>query len=369
LSASPKILHVISDLDVGGAETMLVRLACAEREDGGDIAVASLISGGFYADRLRAAGVRLEELGVRGAFGPVRGLVRLVRLMRDYQPDVVQGWMYHGDLAALLGLCLSGRRRRTGLIWGIRGSAIELGHYRLQLRVVMRLCAWLSRCPDLVTANSEEGLRVHRAYGYRPRKAEVVPNGIDTDLFKPDPAARAALRGELGLSEDDVVFVQVARVDPMKDHRTALEAKAALPQVKLMLIGAGTERLPAQENVLRLGRRSDVARLLPAADFALSSSAFGEGFSNAIAEAMAGGLPVVATDVGDAGVIVGDTGKVVLPRDPAALAAAMTALAGEPPVARADRASKARRRIVENFGFVRLRERLHGLYATVRRSA
>src|SRR5712691_12524544 len=138
---------------------------------------------------------------------------------------------------------------------------------------------------------------------------------------------------------------------------------AQLPGLRALLIGAGTENLPAAPNILRLGRRADVARLLAASDIVVSSSAFGEGFSNALAEGMACGLPAVATDVGDAGAIVGDAGLIVPPGDPCALAAAIRTL--EPPAARAARAARARARIVENFAMSRALARYAELYASL----
>jgi glycosyltransferase involved in cell wall biosynthesis len=174
------------------------------------------------------------------------------------------------------------------------------------------------------------------------------------------------VRSELGLSEDATVLAHVARVDPMKDHGSLLAAMTGLPDVSALLVGAGTENLPAARNVLRLGRRHDVARLLAAADFAVSSSRFGEGFSNALAEGMACGLPAVATDVGDAKVILGDTGLVVPPDDPGAMAAAIRMLAGEPAAARADRGTRARARIVDNFAMPRAVQRYADLYASLK---
>ncbi len=145
------------------------------------------------------------------------------------------------------------------------------------------------------------------------------------------------------------MLAHVARVDAMKDHGSFLAAMAALPDLSALLVGTGTEKLAATPNLFRLGRRCDVARLFAAADFVISSSRFGEGFSNVLAEGMACGLPAVATDVGDAKLIVGDTGLVVPPGSPDALAAAIRRLAAEPPAARAERGSRARARIVENF--------------------
>ncbi len=169
----------------------------------------------------------------------------------------------------------------------------------------------------------------------------------------------------MGLGDNAIVLAHIARVDPMKDHESFLRAMAKLPEFRALLIGAGTETLPPAANILRLDRRDDVPRLLAAADFIVSSSAFGEGFSNAIAEGMACGLPAVATDVGDAREIVGDIGLVVPPRDPAALAAAIRTLAGESAQARAARARRARDRIGARFPLDRAVENFRALYGRI----
>jgi glycosyltransferase involved in cell wall biosynthesis len=202
-------------------------------------------------------------------------------------------------------------------------------------------------------------------YGYRPRRAEIVPNGIDTQRFRPDANLRAAVRRELGIPAEAIVLAHVARINPMKDHDCFLAAMAELPDLRALLIGTGTEHLPDRPNLLRLGRRDDVERLLPAADLIVSSSAFGEGFSNALSEGMACGLPAVSTDVGDAALIVGDTGAVVPPRDPRALASAISALASEDTAVRAERARRARARIVEEFSLERSVARWSGIYAAL----
>jgi len=168
-----------------------------------------------------------------------------------------------------------------------------------------------------------------------------------------------------GIPEDATVLAHVARVDPMKDHGSFLAAMKELPDLFALLVGAGTENLPAAGNVLRLGRRHDVPRLFAAADFAVSSSGFGEGFSNALAEGMACGLPAIATDVGDATLILGDTGLVVPPENPGALAAAVRTLVQEPAAARADRRIRARARIVDNFAMAHAVQRYADLYTSL----
>jgi glycosyltransferase involved in cell wall biosynthesis len=359
-----KIVYVTAGLRGGGAEAMLTRLATARPGVADEITVVSLLPAEAHLGRLRAAGVNVVELKFDRPGGIAMGLIELAKLIAQQQPDIVQGWMYHGDLAALVALIMSGRRKRTRLVWSIRCSAMDLrGYGGLGLRLVVKACTLLSRWPDLVTANSVAGLKSHLALGYRPRRAEVVANGVDVDEFKPDAAARRAVRLELGISENATVLAHVARVDPMKDHATFLAAMEQLPDLSALLVGAGTENLPAARNVLRLGRRQDVARLFAAADFVASSSRFGEGFSNVLGEGMACGLPAIATDVGDAKLIVGDTGLVVPPGDPGAFAAAVRSLAGESAAARAERAARARARIVENFALAGAVERHKALYA------
>jgi glycosyltransferase involved in cell wall biosynthesis len=364
-----KIIYVTTVLRIGGAEAMLTRLATARPAVADDITIVSLLPAEAYVERFQAVGIPLVELNFKSARGLVSGLLRIAKLIIDGRPDIVQGWMYHGDLAALIGLVLSGRRRRTRLIWSVRCSDMDLRHYRLGLKLVVRACALLSRWPDLVTANSAAGLKHHLSIGYHPRRTEIVLNGIDVEEFQPDPAARVAVRGELGIPADAIVIAHVARVDPMKDHGSFLAAMAKLPDIHALLIGAGTQYLPEARNTHRLGRRNDVARLLAASDLVVSSSRFGEGFSNAIAEGMACGLTAIATDVGDARLIVGDTGMVVPAEDSAALAAAIRTLAQdlgqETASARASRAAKARARIVDNFTMDQAIRRYTALYGSL----
>jgi glycosyltransferase involved in cell wall biosynthesis len=360
-----RIIYVTTDLFVGGAEGMLTRLVTARPSVADAVTVVTLLPAEAYVERLRAAGVTVVELGFHKRAGVVAGLLRLVRLIAKVRPDIVQGWMYHGDLAALVALAVSGRRKQTRLIWSIRCSDMDLERYSLRLRLVVKACSAFSGAPNVITANSASGLHAHLKLGYRPRRAEVVLNGIDLDHFKPDPVARAAVREELGIVDNAFVLAHVARVDPMKDHESFAAALTKLPDVVALLVGAGTESLPDQCNMRRLGRREDVARIFAAADAVVSSSAFGEGFSNVLAEGMACGLPAVATDVGDARAIVGDSGIIVPTRDPCALAAAVRALANEPKAMRLERGAQARAHIEKNFSLSRAVKHYSDLYESL----
>ncbi|MFL6821150.1 MAG: glycosyltransferase [Xanthobacteraceae bacterium] len=360
-----KIVYVTAGLGGGGAEAMLARLATAQPGVADEITIVTLLPAEAHMARLRGAGVEVIELRFDKPGGIATGLLKLARLIAERRPDIVQGWMYYGDLAALVALALSGRRRQTHLVWSIRCSAMDWRSYGVGLALVVKACAVLSRWPDLVTANSAVGLKSHLALGYHPRRAQVVANGIDIVEFQPDAVARRAVRTELGIAENAIVLAHVARVNAMKDHGSFLAAMAALPDLSALVVGTGTEKLSAAPNLFRLGRRCDVARLFAGADFVVSSSRFGEGFSNVLAEGMACGLPAVATDVGDAKLIVGDTGLVVPPGSPDALAAAIRTLAAESPAARAQRGSRARGRIVENFAIGHAIERYVELYESL----
>ena len=360
-----RIMHVITGLTRGGAESQLARLVCAGAPGMGRAVVVSLLPGGAYRREIETAGVPVHDLGMaRGRANPL-GLPRLARLIRRYRPHVLHAWMYHAQLPATLALAVSGRRRGTRLVWGVRCSNMDFARYGRSLRWVVRACGRLSSRPDAVLFNSEASIAAHRELGFRPRRSVLVDNGIDTERFRPDPSLRSRVRAELGVAPGTDLVAHVARVDPMKDHATFLAALDRLAHAEALLIGPGTERLAAPPNARALGARHDVERLLTAADLIVSSSAFGEGFSNTLAEGMAAGLPAVATDVGDSARIVGTTGRIVPPRDPAALAEAMGALLGESKSARAARGLAARRRIESCFSLARAVDAHRALHASL----
>ena len=365
-NSSPlRVLHVITDLGVGGAESMLTSLLTGGVTEEIETHIISLMPSGSNRDIIRAAGHDVLDLGMARSWPSPSGIIALAGRIRALRPDVVQSWMYHADLIATAALSLLSSRRRPHLVWGVRCSNMDARAYGWRLRTVISLCARLSRRPAAVIANSHAGRAAHEALGYRPVRFDVIPNGIDIDRYKPDATARAEVRAQLRIGEDVPLLAHLARIDPMKDHETFLAALERLPGVAALAIGKGTEELAPRPNLHRLGLRHDIPRLLAAADFIVSSSAFGEGFSNALAEAMAAGLPAVATDVGDSGLIVGDTGVVVPPRDSAALAAAVERLLVEPPQRHDARCRDARRRIETEFPLTRTAEAYAAFYRTL----
>ena len=359
-----KILHVITKLDVGGAELTLARLTRIQQRVGAlEPVIVSLAPGGRVEEDLKRDGLRVETLGMTpGRPGPM-GLIRLVALIRALRPVVIQSWLYHANLAATIAHLFTGRRHRVPLYWGIFCSDQDLAHRKL-LRLVVRACALLSSLPDAVVVNSDSVLRHHATLGYRRDRFVMIRNGVDTETFAPRPWLREEVRRELGIEGDAFLVAHIARVHPEKAHEMFLEVMASLPDVRAVLIGRGTRELhPQSENVLALGERDDVARLFAACD-ALASSSRCEGSSYVIAEAMASGLPVVATQTGDAREIVDGAGFLTPPGDAEAFADALRTLRRLPVDARARLGRVARERVRTCLSMAHMADRFATLYKT-----
>ncbi|HEX3885206.1 MAG TPA: glycosyltransferase [Stellaceae bacterium] len=318
------VAHLITGLETGGAERMLARLVTTIDPARFRSVVISLTGPGTIGPEIAAAGIPLHSLGARRGLPDPRPLARLFRILGECRPDIVQTWLPHADLVGSLARL---GRRAPRLVWNIRATEM------LRAGVVRRVLARLSRLPDAVVVNAEAARRYHEGLGYRPRRWVHIPNGFDTAALRPDPTMRELQRTLLGLPDEAVAILLPARYHPVKDHGNFLEAARLLaarrPEAWFVLAGAGTGRdNPALavpelgDRLLRLGERPDLARLYPAFDTVTLSSAVGEGFPNVLGEAMLCGIPCVATDSGDAGLIIGDPDRVVPPRDPDALAAA-----------------------------------------------
>ncbi len=370
---SARVVHIITSLDEGGAEAALYRLC--RYGPAGHQRVICVMDQGKYGPLLRQAGVAVDCLGLRrGQFSAV-AVLQLVRLLRRHRPAVVQTWMYHSDLIGGLAARLAGIRR---VVWGVRTSQLDPALVSRSTLVVIRLCALLSRLlPDRIVCCAERARQVHQRLGYVADRLDVIPNGYDLQALQPDPAAGMQLRAQLQLPLHGPLLGMVARFDPQKDHRNLLEALALLHRqglrVPCLLVGSGLEasnpelevwlqQLGLLEQIHLVGSRRDVPAVMNALSTHVLSSAYGEAFPNVLAEAMACGVPCIATDVGDSGLIMGSTGWLVPPRDPQALADALAAAVLEPEAKHQHRRCATRQRIVDQFSISRMVERYMGLY-------
>lgn len=356
-----RLTHVITGLNQGGAEAALVRLLRGLESEGFRQSVISLTGRGLYGDLIEAAGIPLRTLGMRSTVRMVLGLPNLFGALRGLEPDIVQTWLYHADLLGLVAARLAGD---AAVSWNVRCAGLAPGDVPHSTHWLIRLLAWLSPQPEAILFNSVAGRRSHEAIGYRPRTGLTIPNGFDLEVWRPDPSQRMDFRAEIGVDGSAFVVGMVARYHRMKDHKTFLAAAALLrkrvPGVRFVLAGPGIlwdngvlaadiDRLGLRDAVVLLGPRRDMARIMAGIDCLVSTST-SEGFPNVLGEAMACGVPCVATDVGDSRLIVGDTGSLVAVGDAEAIATAVAELATVGPETKTAQAIRCRQRIADNFG-------------------
>lgn len=369
-------LHIITDLDVGGAERMLVNYLCARNDVQSRAEVLCLKTPGIMREPLVAAGIAVHSLNLpepRGvnviwlALKLPFAILRTARLIDTLKPAAVKGWMYHAAVLGDFALQWGNKAGSVRFIAGIRCSAMKGDLYGHVHRWTVGRMREIADRVDALAYNSESGRREHEAIGFSPAKACVVPNGIDTNAFAPNPGCRITVRRKLGICDDRSVMIAAARVDPMKDYPTLLKAFEKIEgRADLIVAGKNTDTLlPAMPGLHRLGPRRDMADLYGAADMIVMSSAFGEGFPNVVGEGMACGLVPIVTDVGDAAQIAGNTGDVVPPGDPDALAMAMIRMIDAGREAISHRKIAARARIETHFslqsGIDRLDALMHGV--------
>jgi glycosyltransferase involved in cell wall biosynthesis len=358
-----RIVHVITGLGQGGAETMLEKLLLGARQQDVmiDQSVISLTTVGVVGERLLAQGVQVRALGLRASPTSWLSLLRLVLwLRRAGHSTVVQTWMYHADLVGGVAARLAGHRR---VVWNLRQSGLSKGDISARTRAVVRLCGWLSRVvPQRIVTNAKVAIAAHAPWGYDTQRCVVIPNGFELTVFDRTALARDRMRRAWQVAESDVLVGLVARMDPQKDHANFVAAAAlvaqACPQARFVLVGRGIpadqalqalidaaglrERFILQDQGLHI---PDVMNALDV--FCLSSRA--EGFPNVLGEAMACETPSVTTDAGDARWLLGNDELVAPVADPAKLAACVLRVAQMSAEQRAALGQQQRQRIAQHF--------------------
>lgn len=371
----PRAMHVITALNVGGAERMLKKIAMGL--DPAAIDIVSLIEPGITGRALESQGYAVEALGMKRGAPSLKALVDLRQLMKARRPDVVVGWMHHAFLAATL--ARTGVDRAPPLIWNVRHSLTDIHHETLQTQMLLRLCAQLSGIPSAIIYNAHVARRQYAALGFNDARAHVIPNGFDIEKFRPRDAGRATLLSTFGIEGDDPVIAMVARLHPMKSQETLVAAfRGAIDRgarARLLLVGEGCDKPPAslqslidtlpEKSVYLSGHRTDPEAWLSGVDIFALSSQWGEAFPNVIGEAMASGVPCIATDVGDSAIIIADTGLIAPPGDAAALTEAILKLLRQPAERRKALGEAARKRVAEHYALSAIRRQYADLIASV----
>jgi len=361
-----RVFFLIRSLEIGGAERQLVEIARGLDKKKFALTVVTFYDGGAFAPEMAAIeGVRLVSLGKKGRWDLFPFLRNLWTAVRDTRPDILFGDMSPANELAWL----FGRAEGAKVVWALQSSYVNFSDYDWLPGFLYRLGALLSGRADLIIANSDSGRRYHEQSGYRSDRMIVIHNGIDTAAYRPKPAEGARVRAQWSIEKGQRLIGLVARLDPIKDHPNFLRAAAILsrerPDARFVCVGDGAEAYARElrelgvslgVQVVWAGARSDMPGVYSALDLSCCSSS-GEGFPNAVAEAMACGVPCVATDVGDLSLLVGNTGAVVPSNDALALADGMKQLLerleGNEEACRRE----ARERVVSEYGVDRLAEK------------
>jgi len=363
-----KIAHIITDLDTGGAEIMLYKLLSSLHDETLNSSVISLMGRGKITDRIEALGVKVETLDLgQGERPSWQTIKKLRQFMLAFNPDIVQGWMYHGNIAATVAVFLfDPMRRKVKLFWNVRQTLYDINSEKIQTRWLIVLGRWLSFFPHSIIYNSNLSAEQHCNVGYLSKKTKIIPNGFDLQKFRPDKNRRHQLREELGIAESVLLVGHISRSHPMKDHATllrsidrvvkSLSGIGSKQEVLFLLIGHGvTSELSKNPAIRFLGERVDVPKIMSALDIVVSSSAWGEGFPNVIGEAMASEVPCVVTDVGDSAYIVGKYGWVCSVEDDQCIASSLLQLI-EDKEERKTSGKQARKRIKENYSMDKIKK-------------
>jgi glycosyltransferase involved in cell wall biosynthesis len=365
-----RIVHIIAGVGQGGAEKVLADVV---NHGAGTLEhhVIALLAGEPFFE-LRAKSFHSLQLNKRQLSH--NALWQLRKTVKEIRPDLVHGWLYHGNFASIFVRDLTPR-----LMWSIHNTDLSPRFSKFTTRLINRLCAYSShRTPDSIIYVCDQARQVHERIGYSPSKGAVIENGVDLDYFKFDAAGRTKVRKSLGIGANELLLGCVARFDHQKDHRTLAQSFAIIANkidnARLALIGEGCsvqnaqladllEETGVKTRTLLLGKRSDIPSVMSALDLLVIASAYGEALPLVGLEAAAIGLPIVATDVGDVAPFVLADEDIVEPRNPELLAAAIAKAIERKSRGALDQQQSERRRILEvRFSTESMLDRYNQIY-------
>lgn len=367
-------MHIITALPMGGAERALFNLVSEDISSKNKHIVISLSDQGFFGEKMTAIGVRVITLGIGSLFSSIYGLFKLYKFINNIKPDVIQGWMYQGNLAAWISrTCFY---RKALLIWGIRHSLSDIHKETSRMRFTIKLNRALSKNPDAIVHNSIVSRSQHKKYGFYDEKSLLIANGFNTKLFSPSALISKSLRRELNIPISSLVIGNFGRFHPMKNHKgfilAALDLLLINKDIHFLLVGNNidsnnvelSELIPKKflKSFHLLGARSDIPDLMRALDILCVSSHWGEAFPNVIGEAMSTQVVCLSTDVGDSQYIIGEFGSVFPPEDHNSL---LFALKDTISMSREDRFEigvGARQRIMNSYSIGLMANRFIDLY-------
>ena len=364
LIKAPVVTHIITGLESGGAERFLFNFLTTNLKGKIKNNVISLMSEGYYGPLFKKKKIPLKCLNMKRGEINFQSLKNLKKILENQKPDIIQGWMYHGNVAAMIGAFML--KKKPKLSWNIRLSLEAFSQMKFNTRLAIKLGAIFSKKPDAIIYNSLRSLSQHHKIGFSMNNDFYIPNGFDINKWHPSNKMKSRIRNLLKISKKTKVIGYVGRGEDQKDLPNLFKAfdivKKKNLDIILVAVGKNLKKYAIDtDRIIFLGLRSDVQNLMKSFDiFCLSSKA--EGFPNVIGEAMLSGLPCITTDVGDAKEIVGNTGWVIPANNPLLLANCIDKVIKIKPEKLKKYSKYARQKIISKYDINHIKNEYISLY-------
>ena len=306
------ILHIITGLDAGGAENTLLKICKLTKTEKYKHYVISLQKKGVLLDDFKKNKIKVFSLSFNKNFSDIFEFFKIFKILKEIKPKILMTWLYHADFIGLILKII--KFKSFKLIWNIRCSDIHFENYSFITKILFFILKIFSRVPNLITFNSINGKEFHIKVGYNNRQIRVIPNFINSEIWKYNSEERIKFRNEIGIKDNEILIGNIGRFDPQKDHKTFItSAQKVLDKyknVKFIIVGKNTHNLKInslfKEKFIILDYQKNVKKLYSGIDLVVLSSLYGEGFSNVILEAMSMSIPCIASNVGDNAKIIDD---------------------------------------------------------------
>jgi len=323
-------MHIISGMSQGGAEGVLFRLITKLPQF--EHIVVSLSGEGYYTNKYNNIDVASISFDLKNGsmFDRLKSSISLIRYINRSRVTLVQTWMYHADF---FGGLIAKISNNVPVVWNVRHSIGRLHKEKKSIRLILKINSFLSSfIPSSIVYCARSIEQQHVNVGYNSSKSSVIQNGYDLERYTINSEFSTKFRKHIKLPHDTFLFGHVGRFHPQKDHSTLFKAFFLVQKqgynVCLACFGDGVNNKNLQNifggftpsNIFLMGSQDNMVIPYNAMDCLVSSSSWGEGFPNVVAEAMACGAPCIVTDVGDSSLIVGNNGRVVPASNPYVMA-------------------------------------------------